>query len=66
VDVDHRVMPVGYLFCFKERLLGAGVGGMGAHGGSDEGVALPAADEGLDLGQKLGFHIEDHSGDIGP
>jgi len=39
---------------------------MGAHGGSDEGIALPAADEGLDLGQKLGFHIEDHSGDIGP
>ena len=35
---------------------------MGAHGGGDQGVAFPAADEGLDLGQKLGLHIEDHSG----
>ena len=65
VDVNHGIMPVGDLLGFLQRLLGAGVGGMGAHGRGDQLIALPAADEGLHLTQKLGLHIKDHAGDEG-
>ena len=58
-------MPVGDLLGLEQRLLRAGVGGMGADGGSDQLVALPAADEGLHLAEQLRLHVEDHAGDEG-
>lgn len=39
---------------------------MGAHGRPYQRIILPPVDEGLDLGEKLGLHIEDHARDKRP
>ena len=66
MDVNHDIMPIGYLLFFEKRLFRAGIDGMRPDCRGDQIVAHPAGDEGLNLAEYLRPHIEDHAGDERP